>query len=391
MNKNWRASTRAQLKQLGKSFITRLVPPYVLQGIQKQEEQPDQYPKLPFATFVPFMMATLLWSHQQPSTRVIAGHSRNPILQQVSDIGPVSHQAVADRMRTVSHTGLRQLIDVLVTTVRHSTGRKLKNGDLLKLFDCTTISTSALLYDWAAPNGEHMAVRIALGIDAQLDCPYCLLDASETTSDNSVFPEIVQHLKAGETLVIDAGFTILADFRTIQEKGAYWVTRMANIYHIEVEHVYELPRRSEQVHEGWLLQSDSRILIGTSRSGGPLRVRQVVWLHPQTGDIWTLFTNHFDWKPKRILQAYQARWRIEVHIRWLKSQLKLTHLPSQDPTGVMAFFLLMTLAWLFLRLFYAQQGSRAFHDFSCRDALLAFQLALIKGFIQMYLDNLTNN
>lgn len=391
MNKNWRASTRAHLKQLGKPFITRLLPFYVLQQVQDQEERPDQYPKLPFATFVPFMMSTLLWVHQKPSTRVIAGQSRNPVLQHVSDIEPISHQAVADRLQTISHTGLRQLIELCVTTVRHSTGRKLKTGDLLKLFDCTTMSKSALLYDWGAPNGEKVAVRIALGVDAQLDCPYCLLDASETTSDNSVFPEIVQYLKAGETLVIDAGFTRLADFRTIQEKKAYWVTRMADIYHLEVEHVYDLPRRSEQVHEGWLLQSDCRVLIGTARSGGPLRVRQVVWRHPRTGDIWTLFSNHFDWKPKRILQAYLARWRVEVHFRWLKSQLKLTHLPSQDPKGVLAFFLLVGLAWLFLRLFFAQQTQRAFHDFSCRDALLAFQLAVIEGFIQVYLKNVTTS
>ncbi len=391
MNKNWRASTRAHLKQFSRSFLTKLLPSYVLSQIQEREEQPGQYPKLPFSIFVPFIVGTLLWSHQQPSTRVIAGQSANPILQQISGIGPISHQAIADRMQTVSHTGLRALIDVQVSAVRYSTGRKLKTGDLLKVFDCTTISKSALLYSWAAPNGVKVAVRIALGIDAQLDCPYCLLDASETTSDNSIFPEIVKQLKEGETLVVDAGFTRLDDFCAIQEKGAYWVSKMAPIYYLEIEHVYDLPRWSEQVHEGWLLQSDSRVLMGTSRSGGPLRVRQVIWRHPQTGELWTLFTNHFDWKPKRILEAYLMRWRIEVHIRWLKSQLKITHLPSCDPQGVVAFFLLMTLAWLVLRLFYAQQGPRAFHDFSCRDALVTFQLALINGYIQVYLGNLTNN
>ena len=95
MNKNWRVSTRAHLKHFTQPFLTRLLPSYVLQQIQEQEEKPDQYPKLPFATFVPFMVGTILWSHQQPSTRVIAGHAHNPILQRLSGIGSISHQAKA--------------------------------------------------------------------------------------------------------------------------------------------------------------------------------------------------------------------------------------------------------------------------------------------------------
>ena len=39
MNKNWRVSTRAHLKHFTQPFLTRLLPSYVLQQIQEQEEK----------------------------------------------------------------------------------------------------------------------------------------------------------------------------------------------------------------------------------------------------------------------------------------------------------------------------------------------------------------
>ena len=215
MNKNWRASTQAYVNRLDNRVIPEFLPNKVLESIENQVESTDQYPKTLFSKFVSFMVTSGLWSSDKKSTRRLAELSAVKLLQRLSEMDEVSHQTISDCLRTVSITGILDLITLLVERARHFQTRRMKGLDLLKIFDCTTIEKSPKLYDWAAPNGDNNAVRIALGVDHQSDMSYCLVDASDTTSDNTVFPELVERLKSGETGVYDAGFTKIDCFHKI--------------------------------------------------------------------------------------------------------------------------------------------------------------------------------
>ena len=381
MKKNWRASTRAYFRQLGKRALTQVLPEELLNKVDQEKPETRTYPKLPFPVFVKFMVSALLWRDKKPSTRRLVGLSGNCILRHVSGVKKVSHTAIADRLKSLPLDKLRTVFDYVKDSARPFLRKTLKGIDFLKLGDCTTIEGNKALFPWAANNGDKNAIRFAVTIDAQSDTPDLALDASTTTSDNSVFPKLVANLKAGETLVLDAGFTRLTDFKMIQYRQAYWIAHMAEIYHVEPISEYKLPRKRERYYNGWALCKDERVMVGTDRSGGPLEVRRCEWRRLKTGRTRVIWTNRFDWKAKRLFKAEQARWRIDVHFRWLKSELGLDHLLSRDPQGVMVYLLLVLLAWLFLRLFFARQTGTRWSQFSCRDVLLCFQNTLINDVI----------
>lgn len=143
-----------------------------------------------------------------------------------------------------------------------------------------------------------------------------------------------------------------------------------------------LPSGGASAIPGWELLTDERVLVGTKRRGGPLLARRLHWReHPTPTSTppapreRVLWTNHCSsLSPARLFAIDRYRWRIEVQFRWLKSELGLDHLPTQDQHGVQVFFLLVVLTWLCLRLFSAHELGVPLADFSCRDARLSWKI-----------------
>jgi len=381
MTHKWQSLTRRFYKASRKRFDLELIPHKLLQGVTKGADGVQAYPKLPFDIFVDFMPRAILTVRKKPSTRRLARTSHLPSIQQQTGISGVSHQAIADRLRSIDLPTLHLVFQEVSQAACRLLGRGFRRRGGLRLFDCTTVEVSAKAAPWAANNGDKNAIRLALGLNGVTDLPIAVLSASDTTSDNTVFPTIVTHLKAGETLVVDAGFTRLRDFQAILVRGAHFVARLASIYVVQVVRRLQLPVGQQAQFEEWSLVADERVRVGTPRSGGPLEARRVHWrkFTPTGKEVHrVIWTDRFDLTPKRVFEIDRIRWRIEIQFRWLKSELGLTHLPTFDVNGVQAFFLLMMLAWIGLRVFLARQKGIAVDQFSCAEALDAWAIAIEK-------------
>ncbi len=94
-------STRRFYIASRKNFNIELIPRKLLQDVAKDADGDQAYPKLPFDVFVDFMPRAILSVPNKPSTRRLARMSEHPSIQQVSGISGVSHQALADRLRSI--------------------------------------------------------------------------------------------------------------------------------------------------------------------------------------------------------------------------------------------------------------------------------------------------
>ena len=376
MNKKWRDITRRFYCTARRSFVSNLLPPRLLEQLEDGADGDRDYPKLPFGLFINFMVRALFTVRKKPSTRNLAELSKRPAIQLTTGVQAVSHQAIADRLRSVDLDSLQVLFNHVNGAAHRLLRRQTAGRGGLKLFDCTSIEVAKERAPWAADNGDKNAVRLALGIHAGSDVPSVAFNASETTSDNTVFPAIVNTVKKGQVLVLDAGFTRLDDFKNIMDRGGFFVARMADIYKVQVLHSYKKPEGKQASVKSWESVTDERVRVGTPRCGGPLETRRITWRDTATGKNRVIWTNRFDLTAKRVFEIDCYRWRIEVQFRWLKSELGLDHLPSFDMNGVQAFFLLVLLAWICLRIFDARQRGIPLDRFSCAAALNGWALAV---------------
>lgn len=376
MNKKWRDITRRFYCTTRRSFVSNLLPPKLLEQLEGEADGDQDYPKLPFAVFVKFMVRALFTVRKKPSTRNLAEVSKRPAIQLTTGVQAVSHQAIADRLRSVDLVSLQTIFNHVNGAAHLLLRKQTARRGGLKLFDCTSVEVTREKAPWAADNGDKNAVRLAMGIHADSDIPSVVLNASETTSDNTVFPAIVNTVKRGQTLVLDAGFTSLDCFKAIMDRRGFFVARMANIYKVQVLRSYRKAGSERTRVKSWKFVTDERVRVGTPRYGGPLEIRRVTWRDSVTGKCRVIWTNRFDLTAKRVFETDYYRWRIETHFRWLKSELGLDHLPSFDVNGVQAFFLLLLLAWICLRVFDAQQRRIPVDRFSCPAALNGWAIAV---------------
>lgn len=379
MNRKWEKIARHFYRASRKRFDLELVPHRLLFGLTAEADKAITYPKLPFHVFIDFMIRAILSVRKKPSSRRLARRSRLPSIQRHVHVPVISHQAICDRLQSIDLNALREVFQAVSKAASRLLGKGFTRRGRLKLFDCTTKEVSELLASWPADNGDKRAVRLALGLQGTSDLPVSALDASATTSDNTVFPQVVQTLQRGDILVTDAGFTKFERFKEILERGAHFVARMTRSYSVKVLHQYQLPTGGRAQFEDWSLLEDARVLVGTPRRGGPIEARRVIWLkfnEDGTATLRAIWTDLFDLTPKRVFEIDRIRWRCEVQFRWLKSELGLDHLASYDPNGVQAFFLLILLAWIGLRVFDARQRRIPVERFSCAEALDEWAIVL---------------
>jgi hypothetical protein len=83
---------------------------------------------------------------------------------------------------------------------------------------------------------------------------------------------------------------------------------------------------------------------------------RLVVIHTKDGDLEYL-TNIFDMKPLQIRFCYDIRWDMEVFNKELKSNLKITHLISENLNGVLIQIFCTLIAYLLIALFRITHNS----------------------------------
>lgn len=68
------------------------------------------------------------------------------------------------------------------------------------------------------------------------------------------------------------------------------------------------------------------------------------------GDWWGLYTNRVDLSPVEVIQAYKARWEIEVFFRGIKQRMALNRLPGRDFRQVQAHIFFVFVGYILLML-----------------------------------------
>ena len=151
-------------------------------------------------------------------------------------------------------------------------------------------------------------------------------------NDSSMFDEIIKNIDGnilkGSILVFDLGYYDSERFKTLDEKGILFVTRIkSNIK-------YEIIGR----------KGNSEII--RLSNGCTLRLVTIT----KGKEDYEYITNIFDLPDKYIEEIYGRRWSIEGFFRIMKKYLKLNHFMSRKINGIMIQIFFALIAYLILLL-----------------------------------------
>jgi hypothetical protein len=214
--------------------------------------------------------------------------------------------------------------------------------------DATVIQVSATLWEWARCAPDEAGIKLHVFLDHDGLVP-CLVEFA-TLKDSELKLARQRTYAKGSLLCFDRGYFDSAWFEQLTAHGVHFVTRLGS------QPVYQVLR--EQAASGAGVLADQRIrLCGCKtrhKSRTPLRL---ITYYDAVGDrILQFLTNLMTETAATICRIYKDRWQIELFFKWLKQNLKLTHLYGRSENAVRWQVLMALSLYLLLALLKFQNG-----------------------------------
>ena len=207
--------------------------------------------------------------------------------------------------------------------------------------DATTIKLCLNLYNWAKFRTRKGAVKLHVKLNHAGYLPEFMLMTTGKVHEAKIAPMIP--VNRGDIFVVDRGYTNFNWFKELDDKGAFFVTRLKkNSYYCVTE------RRDVGAFKN--IYSDQTIELKGFYSNRkfPGKLRRVRSKDPETGKIIVILTNNFDWSAQTIAKLYKDRWQIELFFKTIKQQLKVKSFVGTSPNALLSQLWVALIAYLML-------------------------------------------
>ena len=257
--------------------------------------------------------------------------------------GGISNSAFSE---AISVRGLEQFLFVFQELAQQAKGllpeAHAELGELVAI-DGTLID-GVLSMHWADYRDGAKKAKAHIGFDLNRAIPSKIFLTEGKSSER---PFVGQILAPGQTGVMDRGYLSHTAFDQWQREDKHFVCRIkANNLKTCLE-TYQLPEDSTVFF-------DAKVLLGkagVNQTENPLRLVA----YRVGGKEYWIATDRFDLTAEQIAQIYKLRWEIEKFFAWWKRHLRVYHLISRSPYGVMVQILSGLITYLLLAIYCHEQ------------------------------------
>lgn len=222
---------------------------------------------------------------------------------------------------------------------------KFETENLVKLIDSSPIRLDLVNHSWAEKTQRIEGIKFHLIYDLTNTMPTYFEFSGARTNDVEIGKKTV--IEKGCTYVFDKGYMDFNWWSDIDDKGAYFVTRLKknNAYN-------ELS--SIQIHND--IVSSQLIQLKRKRfkdgrynnySVKPLR-KVIVQRKGKTPLI--LVTNDLNRSSEEISELYKSRWQIELFFKWIKQNLKIKKFLGRSENAVKTQICIALISFVLLHL-----------------------------------------
>jgi IS4 transposase len=203
---------------------------------------------------------------------------------------------------------------------------------------------SVLSMHWADYRKGAKKAKTHIGFDINRSIPRKIF---LTDGNSGERPFAGQIIEPGQTGIMDRGYQCHQNFDRYQTDDKHFVCRIkANTVKTCLEN-YQTP-------PGSIVFFDAKVLLGqpgVCQSEKPLRL---VGYRISNKKYWVA-TDRFDLTAEQIAQIYKLRWDIETFFAWWKRHLRVYHLISRSPHGLMIQILSGLITYLLLAIYCHEQ------------------------------------
>ncbi len=223
---------------------------------------------------------------------------------------------------------------------------KLRFKNPLLSIDATVIELCASLFDWAHYKQTKGAVKLHMILDHNGLLPsFCLITEARkydvTVARDWDFP-------AGTIIAFDRGYIDFRWFRSLDQRGIFFVTRLKR------RTTYSVVKENPIPQKGGVLRDATIQLTSRQLRGGSSPLLRLVEYRAQDGRTYEFLTNHLSFGPTTIAAIYEQRWQIESFFKAIKQNLRIKTFVGTSANALhiqvwTALIAILTLRYLKLR------------------------------------------
>ncbi len=182
--------------------------------------------------------------------------------------------------------------------------------------DSTTIDLCMSVFPWAHFRSTKSAVKMHTLLDLRGNIPSFIHISNGKLHDVHALDMLLP--ESGAIYVMDRGYIDFARLHTLQQAGAFFVTRAKS--NLSSHRVYSAPTdRTTGVI------ADQTIALDGSRTSQdyPEHLRRIRFRDVETGKTLNFLTNQMALPALTICDLYKSRWQVELFFKWIKQHLRI--------------------------------------------------------------------
>ena len=215
-------------------------------------------------------------------------------------------------------------------------GFRFKNE--LYSMDASTIDLCLSVFPWASFRKAKGGLKLHVAMNHKGNLPEFVTVTEARTHEVNEGRRV--NFPKGSIVAIDRGYTDYEWYKTLSDKGIYFVARLKSNATTRI-----LERRDVDRSKG--LTSDHTIEFTgvTTSKRCPIPLRRIRYRDQVTGKRYEFLTNNFTLAASTIAAIYKSRWQIELFFQWIKQNLKIKTFLGTSKNAV------MTQIWIALRVY----------------------------------------
>jgi hypothetical protein len=207
--------------------------------------------------------------------------------------------------------------------------------------DASTIDLCLSAFPWAEFRSTKGTVKLHVGLNHRGYLPEFVTITDGKKSDITVGRTL--KLPKGSIVAIDKGYNDYAWYKSMTDKGIFFVTRLKrNAKHRVVS------RRTVQKDKGLVCDQTIELTGAQTAKKCPVQLRRVGYKDPVTGKRYTFLTNNFKLSARTIADIYKSRWQVELFFKWIKQNLKIKSFIGTSKNAVMTQIWIALCVYLLL-------------------------------------------
>ena len=243
----------------------------------------------------------------------------------------------------------RDLFFDLSDKFQHSVCRS-KSDEIIRIIDSTPINLNLVQHPWVERTMKVKGLKTHVVYDLTNKIPVLFDITGACTNDITCARNLlnIEKIEKGVTYIADRGYTDYNWWFDINNRGAYFVTRLKRNTRIKeltgLNNNCNYPEISSQV----FVLTNKFPGGGRKNNYADIPLKKVMVQREDRSPL-VLVTNDFQRSDKEIADLYKQRWEIELFFKWIKQNLKIKRFLGRSENAIKTQICIAMIAYLLIK------------------------------------------